>query len=113
MSDVTIGDFWGLPGTKDDLFKGISVILVNTPKGAEYLELVKDKLYIEVRTYEEALKGNGCLLTSAKTGVHRQDFFDKVMEMEFEALVWSLLGETKRNIYFQELKYNIKGLLGR
>lgn len=113
VADISIGDFWGLPGTKGELFKGISVILVNTQKGAEYLERVKDKLFIEQRTYEEASKGNGCLLTSARMGVHRQEFFDKVDEMEFEDLVWSLLGETKKTIYIQELKYNIKGLLGR
>lgn len=113
VADITIGDFWGLPGSKEDLFKGISVILTNTRKGAEYLNCVRDKLFIERRTYEEASKGNGCLLTSAKMGAHRQEFFHQLDNMEFEDLVWSLLGETKKSIGIKELKYNIKGLIGR
>ncbi len=113
IADISIGDFWGLKGTKDDLFKGISVILVNTRKGAEFLESVKEKLFMEQHTYEEASKGNRCLLTSANMGVHRQEFFDNVDHMEFEDLVWRLLGETKKNIFVQKLKYNIKRLFGR
>ena len=33
-ADITIGDFWGIKNpTKTDLFKGISVMLLNTQKG--------------------------------------------------------------------------------
>ena len=53
VSDISIGDFWGLKGSRDDLFKGISVILANTDKGAAYLQGVEDKLFLEKRTYEE------------------------------------------------------------
>ena len=113
VADISIGDFWGLKGTKTDLFKGISVILINTDKGAEYFESVKDKLFIEQHTYDEALKGNGCLLNSVKMGARRQEFFDKIDKIEFEDLVWSLLGETKKNIFIQELKFRLKELMGR
>lgn len=110
VADISIGDFWGLNGTRDDLFKGISVILVNTSKGTEYLEIVKDKIFIEEHDYEEASDGNGCLLKSAGMGAHRQEFFDQFNDMEFEDLVWNLLGETKVSLTLKELKYNIKGL---
>ncbi len=113
VTDISIGDFWGLKGTADDLFKGISVILVNTEKGAEYLESVKNKLFIEEHSYDEASKGNGCLLNSVKMGAHRQEFFDRINTTEFENLVWSLLGETKKSIFIKELKYNLKAKLGR
>lgn len=113
VADISIGDFWGLKGTKEDLFKGISVILVNTEKGQEYIETVKNKLHFEDRTYSEASSGNGCLLYSAKMGEHRQEFFEKIKDTEFEELVWKLLGETKGSIIIKEIKYNIKILLGR
>lgn len=113
IADISIGDFWGLEGTKADMSKGISVILINTDKGSKYLESVKDKLFIEQRTYEEVLKGNGCLLNSAKMGARRQEFFDKIDKMEFEELVWSLLGETKKSIYIQEIKFRLKELMRR
>ena len=46
-SDITLADFWGWEKTdpninKDD--KGVSLVLVNTPKGNEIFEAVKDKL---------------------------------------------------------------------
>lgn len=113
VADISIGDFWGLKGTKDDLFKGISVILINTGKGQEYIESVKDKLCLDLRTYEEASSGNGCLLNSAKMGKHRQEFFDRIEDTEFEELVWKLLGETRGSIFIKEIKYNIKSILGR
>ena len=113
VADISIGDFWGLPGTEDNLFKGISVILVNTEKGRDYLKTVQDKLFLEKHTYEEASDGNGCLLKPASMGKHRQEFFDKVDNTEFETLVWNLLGETKRSLFFKELKYNIKKIIGR
>ena len=113
VADITIGDFWGLKGTKEDLFKGISVILVNTQKGAEYLETVKGKLHIESHAYEEVSSGNGCLLTSAKMGAHRHEFFDRINDTEFEDLIWDLLGETKKSVFINELKYYIKSFIGR
>lgn len=113
VADISIGDFWGLKGTKEDLFKGISVVLVNTQKGGEYLQRIKEKLFIEPHTYEEASNGNGCLLTSAKMGMHRQEFFDRVNDMEFEDLVWTLLGETKKSVFINELKSNIKSIIRR
>ena len=46
-SDITLADFWGWEKTdpninKDD--KGVSLVLVNKPKGREIFEAVKDKL---------------------------------------------------------------------
>lgn len=46
-SDITLADFWGWEKTdpninKDD--KGVSLVLVNTPKGREIFKAVKDKL---------------------------------------------------------------------
>lgn len=46
-SDITIADFWGWektdPGINKDN-KGVSLVLVNTPKGREIFEAIKDKL---------------------------------------------------------------------
>lgn len=113
VADISIGDFWGLKGTKEDLFKGISVVLINTEKGAEYLKTIEDQLFLEQHTYEEASKGNGCLLKSAGMGKQRQAFFDRIADTEFEDLIWHLLGESKKSLFIKELKYNIKSIIGR
>lgn len=111
VADISIGDFWGLKGADDDMVKGISVILVNTEKGAKYLDSVTDELRIEKHTYEEAARGNGCLLRSAPMGEHRAEFFDRFNESEFEELVWNILGETKTSIFVKKIKYSIRCLL--
>lgn len=62
-SDVTIGDFWGLDRSslKNPYNGRISVVLLNTKKGKEIWEKVKDRFYFEQRTVEEAVRGNAQL----------------------------------------------------
>lgn len=61
VSDITIGDFWGIGKEKefiDNGVKDVSVALVNTNKGHEFLLKCKDELFIEERPTMEAIKGN-------------------------------------------------------
>lgn len=56
-SDITLGDFWGLDKSLD-FYKanpdGINLILANSSKGAELLELAKSNISTIERTIEEA-----------------------------------------------------------
>lgn len=64
ISDITIGDFWGLDkncSIYDDEKKGISLIIQNTHKGATLIESIKSKSVIEERDLKEAYKENGQL----------------------------------------------------
>lgn len=65
ISDITIGDFWGLGETKYPK-KKVSVILCNTSKGKELIESVKNKLFLEERSVEEAICGNAQLQQPSK-----------------------------------------------
>ena len=60
ISDITIGDFWGLrSGTLVTQQTGnISVVLINTLKGKSLLESIRPELVLEERTLQEAVKGN-------------------------------------------------------
>ena len=63
ISDITIGDFWGL-GAKEDADyipehkDGISCVLPITDKGQELINQVSGQLNIYERSVEEAVKGN-------------------------------------------------------
>lgn len=65
VSDMTIGDFWGLSensklyGSKD---KGISVLLPITKKGQQLIEECKNQMILEERPLEEAINGNNQLM---------------------------------------------------
>ena len=60
ISDMTLGDFWGLDMAcvNTTMDKGISLVLVNSNKGRKLLELVKDDIEMIARSLEEAIVGN-------------------------------------------------------
>lgn len=61
VGDLSLGDFWGLGDEipfNYDKQDGVSVLLVNTEKGKIVFNEVKDKIFFEKRTLEEAIKGN-------------------------------------------------------
>lgn len=63
ISDITIGDFWGLGKLReiDRLSKRPSLILVNTEKGQRFFEGACSNLFFERRDVTEGIRGNGRL----------------------------------------------------
>ena len=61
ISDITIGDYWGIGKTALDVGKGISEVFLNTEKGVRFFERCKEKVICEEREVEEAVRGNGQL----------------------------------------------------
>lgn len=60
-SDITLADFWGWEKTDPNINmddKGVSLVLVNTPKGREIFEAVKDKLNTIPAELENCLQPN-------------------------------------------------------
>lgn len=60
ISDVTIGDFWGIGSLNipEKPKNGLSLILVNTEQGSALLDKVSESFYIEERNVDEAVAGN-------------------------------------------------------
>lgn len=59
--DITIGDFWGLGQNEPfshDTSKGVSLVLLNNNKGINYFNEIKENIFYEKRSIEEAVKGN-------------------------------------------------------
>lgn len=64
ISDITIGDFWGLDKNSkvyDNEEKGISLIMPNTEKGLDLVNQIFEKSVFEERTVDEACRENGQL----------------------------------------------------
>ena len=64
VSDITVGDFWGLGQLKDTSKKKSerpSLILVNTASGARFFEEASENLIFENRSVSEGISGNGRL----------------------------------------------------
>lgn len=60
ISDLTLGDFWGvnLSAIGTTMEKGVSLLLVNTSKGYDVLNLIRNDIVMKERPYEEAISGN-------------------------------------------------------
>lgn len=74
-SDITLADFWGWEKTdaklnRDD--KGISLILLNTEKGKELFDAVKDRMNISPVNLQNCLQGN--LIRPTKADPQRDKF---------------------------------------
>ena len=83
--DLTLADFWGLGNMapfSGDATRGCSLILVNTRKGADLLDSVRDKLFLEERTIDEARQGNGQL----RNPVQRPPMRDEFYHMDWETI---------------------------
>lgn len=84
ISDITLGDFWGIKsedvGADTDL--GTSLIMLNSKKGAEFFEKIKSRLFINKRSFEEAYKGNKCILLSPKFNEDRKLFWADIDSMD-------------------------------
>lgn len=62
-SDITIADFWGFEKTNPEFSKdnkGVSLILINTQKGSDLFEAVKERFYYFPAKLENVLQAHLC-----------------------------------------------------
>lgn len=92
VSDITLGDFWGIGKLKAELDddRGTSAILVNSAKGAQMLDWIRDQLYLEERSFEDVLAGNVSLIQSPERGEFREYFFEHMDRMRFDKLIMKI-----------------------
>ncbi len=60
ISDITIGDFWGIKNVFPDFDDGygVSAVVINSPQGQKLFDTVKDKLFVEESTFEDISQRN-------------------------------------------------------
>ena len=88
-SDITLADFWrighNIPfGHKDDIEKGISMIIVNNPRAQWIVDAAKSNMYLEERTIEESIDGNRAGVKSSARPTSRDSFYHDLETMPFE-----------------------------
>lgn len=111
VSDISLGDFWGIKGSKEDMKKGISLVMVNSEKGRVIFESIKPQIHAERNTLEKAIEGNPCITEPAPMGKHRHEFFEFIDKEDFESLVWHLLGQRKWRRCLKNIKYNFTRMI--
>lgn len=105
-SDITMGDLWGikniLPDVTDD--KGVSVAFVQSEKGRQLWEQIKDYLFSQEIHSDLAISNNSAMVKSVYEHNFRDYFFKNLGKQSFEKLVGDCLNPSyyvrlKRKLY--------------
>ncbi len=84
VADITMGDFWGVEHFDKSLDdkKGTSIILLNSPKGEKYFDLIKQFAFIKEVPLEVAVKYNPNIYSSSKPHPKREEFFKDLLKSD-------------------------------
>ena len=89
MSDITVADFWGIKNVRPEMNdeKGTSAILINSSKGKELFENIKNDIDWTKESMEPIIKYNSCVIKSTYYNEKREEFFEDLEKEEFENLI--------------------------
>ncbi len=95
-ADLTLGDFWGIDETNSPLAgkPGVSLVLINTPKGKNAFENICSYLETDCRTLDEALRKNPCLTSSVKKNPLRDKFLRDMDRLDINKLTDKYCGSS-------------------
>ena len=81
--DITIGDFWGIDKTNPDFDdnKGCSMMILNSYRGREVWDIVKDDFIYISEEIEHGMQPT--LLHPVERPIHRTDFWESYKENGF------------------------------
>lgn len=86
-SDITLADFWGIEKLDKtmDQDKGTSMVMLNSKKGVELFDSIKDEIVYKEFSVDEALIENKAALISLKDKFSSRDaFFDALDKYSFD-----------------------------
>lgn len=107
LSDITVGDFWGIDKSFDD-DGGTSMVQINTNKGKMYFDELKNNINAHECSLEDISKGNIMFNGSVKINPSSDAFFESLDA----GIPFSKLVERYSNRKFKALiKYRIKKVL--
>ena len=80
VADITLADYWGINDLQPDFFKeeGNSLILINSKKGEEILEQVKNNIELVNTDLEKAARYNMNLKEPSKRPAVRDEIYDNI-----------------------------------
>lgn len=90
LSDITLADFWGIKNVKPEMDdgKGTSLVVVNSKKGQELFDSLKDSMICEEVEFEKAIAGNPSFNTTSKASPNADKFYEDLKNGEdFEETV--------------------------
>lgn len=107
LSDITLADFWGINNIKPEMNdeKGTSLVIVNSEKGKELFELIKENIKFEEVDFKEAIKYNPSMVRVSNKSENSDKFFDELDDNEFDEVVRMYL---PKQSFIQRVKAKVK-----
>lgn len=83
-SDITLGDFWGIETEVPELFddKGISAVMINSPRGRKIFEDIKGELVYRQVSFE-AMARHNAVIRQPDMPKNREAFFRDIDRLTF------------------------------
>lgn len=101
MADISIADYWGIEHCMKDFDdnKGVSLLILNTPKAEAFFETVKSKVDVRESNLEDAFRDNH--KHPAKMNINREKFWMDYHEKGYAYVLrqyssYSIRGKLKR-----------------
>ncbi len=87
-SDITLADFWGISNIHPDMNDnmGTSLVIVNTEKGNELFNSIRDSIVYKETDINKAIKYNPALTVSANHNQNENEFANHIDNMTIQAL---------------------------
>lgn len=91
VGDITIGDYWNIKQVMPDFYdkNGVSVIIINTPKGKEMFDNIKKKFEVRNSNIQDCMQNN--LYRSAKPSPARAAFFECYLNEGYQAVAYKFM----------------------
>lgn len=105
-SDLTLADYWSIGKSTDSemkVAKGLSAVLINTPKGKELFDLVSNNIRYEERPIAEALQ-NGQFIRPVDKPDDYDIFAEYYKECGYEASCRKFVRKYQRRMLIHKLK---------
>lgn len=111
--DITLADFWGVDKIKPDLYdkKGISLLLINSQKGLNLFDKIKNSIYYEDVNIYESIKNNISMVESPQKTLRRNVFFKYIDKVTFsQAIELANINSNinRMKVYLKFKIYNLK-----
>lgn len=107
LSDITIGDFWGVEKAAPQLDndRGVSLVLLRTGKGERLIQQIWEQVDGQQVDYNSATVNNPCVYCSVARPAERDRFFDDLRSKSWTAVKKKYVGE--------KISERIKNILSR
>lgn len=114
IADITLADYWGIEKIDKNLDNniGTSMILLNSKKGIEYFDKVKDRLEWKESSFESVIPGNIALMEPiGPSKIDRHRFFKDLDKGTFEEVTEKYFPKNNRSTIGRKIKLLVKEMI--